>query len=451
MSATSTSTQTSTPTTITRKQARRALVSATVGTTIEWYDFNIYTAVAALAFPTLFFPSDNLLVSTLASFATYTVGFVARPLGGIVFGHIGDRLGRKGALVSTLLIMGLATLAIGFLPTYQQVGVTAPILLVILRIIQGIGVGGEWGGAVLIAMEAAPPKRRGFFASWSSFGTPLSLLIGTGVIAIVSNITGESFVSSGWLAGWRIPFYLSVVMIFVGLYMRLRVSESASFSRAKQERGVKRAPVLSVLKENWRDVLAVILMRAGENGPYYILSSFILVYGTQVLQLDREFILACLLGAAAVAMAGIPFFGWLSDRVGNRKLYFIGTAVVALMIFPYFGLINAGNNALTAIVIVVCLIPWTAQYGPQPSIVAQSFPVGTRYSGASLGYQLGSPIWGGFAPLIAIALLTVGWWSIAIYVVVLCVITLVSSRLLRDNTEAFDEVRIVDDAQAAAA
>ncbi len=256
---------------VTRKRARRALISATVGTTIEWYDFNIYVTMAALAFPTLFFPSSTPQLGFLASFATYAVGFFVRPLGGIIFGHIGDRIGRKGALVATLLIMGISTLAIGFLPTYQQVGPLAPVLLILLRVVQGIGVGGEWGGSVLIAMESATPNKRGFYASWSGFGVPLSLVIGTSVIGTVSAWTGNSFISSSYTAGWRIPFYLSVVLIVVGLYMRTRVEESAAFARTRDEGRIQRMPVVQVLREHWREVLTTILLRAGENAPYYVL------------------------------------------------------------------------------------------------------------------------------------------------------------------------------------
>lgn len=433
------------PAVLAKSGVRRTLVSATVGTTIEWYDFYIYATCAALVFPKIFFPEADPQVGILASFGTYTVGFLARPLGGIVFGHIGDRIGRKAALISTLLIMGFGTLAIGMLPTYEQIGFWAPLLLVLLRIVQGIGVGGEWGGAVLIAMEAAPKEKRGFYASWPGFGVPLALLISTGVISLVSSLSGAAFISSGPFAGWRWPFYLSVLLIGVGFYMRSRVDESAAFKKTKDMGEVAKQPVVDVVRKNWREILTVIFLRAGENAPYYIFASFVLVYGTGVLGFSREFILNCVLGAAALAMFAVPFFGWLSDRIGRKRTYVLGTVLQLLFIFPYFGLLNTANPVLVAIMVVLSLVPWSFQYGPQPALIAESFPTGLRYSGASLGYQFGSPLWGGLAPLIAVALLPISIWWIAAYMVVLCAVTLIASRSIRDNTGDADLVVTVED------
>lgn len=430
----------------TKNSVKRTLVSATVGTTIEWYDFYIYATCAALVFPQVFFPETDPQVGILASFGTYTVGFIARPLGGVVFGHIGDRIGRKAALISTLLIMGFGTLAIGILPTYEQIGFWAPLLLVLLRIVQGVGVGGEWGGAVLIAMEAAPKEKRGFYASWPGFGVPVALLISTGVISLVSAVSGDSFTSSGPFAGWRWPFYVSVVLILVGFYMRSKVDESTAFKKTKQMGKVVKQPVLEVIRQNWRDVLTIIFLRAGENAPYYIFASFVLVYGTSVLGFSREFILNCVLGASALAMFTVPFFGWLSDRIGRKRTYILGTGLQLLFIFPYFGLLNTGNSLLVAITVVFSLVPWTFQYGPQPALIAESFPAGLRYSGASLGYQLGSPLWGGLAPLIAVALLPISIWWIAVYMAVLCIVTLIATRSIRDNTGEADTTIAADEA-----
>ncbi|MDT0196468.1 MFS transporter [Arthrobacter sp. AB6] len=433
----------------TKSSVRRTLVSATVGTTIEWYDFYIYATCAALVFPTVFFKDSDPQLAVLASFGTYTVGFLARPLGGVIFGHMGDRIGRKAALISTLLIMGFGTLAIGMLPTYEQIGIWAPILLVVLRIVQGIGVGGEWGGAVLIAMEAAPKEKRGFYAAWPGFGVPVALLISTGVISFVSAVTGDDFVGSGPFAGWRWPFYVSVLLILVGFYMRAKVDESAAFKKTKAMGAVAKQPVIEVIRKNWREILTIIFLRAGENAPYYVFASFVLVYGTTVLGFSREFILNCVLGASAIAMFTVPFFGWLSDRIGRRRTYVIGTMLQLLFIFPYFGLLNTGHPVVVAVTVVLSLVPWTMQYGPQPALIAESFPAGLRYSGASLGYQFSSPLWGGLAPLIAVALLPVSIWWIAAYMAALCIVTLVASRTIRDNTGDVDEVVLADDIKMA--
>ncbi|WP_426247644.1 MFS transporter [Nocardioides sp. LHG3406-4] len=430
-----------------KRRIRRTLLTATVGTTIEWYDFYIYATCAALVFPDVFFPDSSAHVGVLASFGTYAVGFAARPLGGVVFGHLGDRMGRKVALISTLLIMGIGTVAIGFLPGYDQIGIWAPILLVALRILQGIGVGGEWGGAVLMAMENAPRSKRGFYASWPGFGVPLALLISTGVIDLVSAMAGDAFTDSGFGAAWRIPFWLSIVLVGVGLYMRTNVAESPAFEAAKAARGVAKRPVLDALRGNWRDILMVIFIRAGENAPYYIFASFVLVYGTDHLGFSRGFLLNCVLGAAAVALFTVPFFGWLSDRIGRRRTYTIGTVLQLCFIAPYFLLLDTGNPTLVAITVVLSLVPWTVQYGPQPALIAEAFPTGLRYSGASMGYQFASPLWGGLAPLIAVALLPISLWWIVAYMMTLCLITLVATLKIRDNTGETDVVVVADDLQ----
>jgi MFS family permease len=268
----------------------------------------------------------------------------------------------------------------------------------------------------------------------------LALLISTGVISLVSSVTGDAFIGSGPFAGWRIPFYLSVLLILIGFYMRSKVDESAAFKKTKEMGEVVKQPVVEVIRRNWRDILTIVFLRAGENAPYYIFASFVLVYGTNVLGFSREFILNCVLGSAAIAMFTVPYFGWLSDRIGRKRTYIIGTVLQLLFLFPYFGLLNTGHPVLVAVTVVLSLVPWTMQYGPQPALIAESFPAGLRYSGASLGYQFSSPLWGGVAPLIAVALLPVSIWWIAVYMAALCLVTLFATRTIRDNTGDVDDV-----------
>ncbi|MET7519629.1 MFS transporter [Streptomyces sp. NPDC005480] len=412
----------------TRSHRNRAVVASTVGTAIEWYDFFLYGTAAALVFPHLFFPGQSDYTGVLASFATQFVGFAARPVGAAIFGHFGDRVGRKSTLVITLLLMGVSTVLIGCLPTYGSIGLAAPILLVVLRVVQGIGVGGEWGGSVLLAMEWGPRKRRGLMASWPQMGVPLGLLASTGMVRWMTSATGGDFES--W--GWRIPFLASAVLIAIGLYVRLRVVESPDFSAVKNARAVVRMPGWEVLRHQWREVLTAAFVRLSEQAPFYLFITFVLAYGTEHLGLARSDLLDDTLVAAAVGLVSIPLFGHLSDRIGRRLVYGIGIACVAAFAFPYFALLNTGSSGLVLLAIVLSLVFHDVQYGPQAALIAEGFGTQVRYSGAGLGYQLASVIAGGPAPLIAAAILedTGSSIGISIYMVGCCVLSFVALLLI---------------------
>ena len=416
------------PSAATRSHRNRAVVASTVGTAIEWYDFFLYGTAAALVFPHLFFPGQSDYTGVLASFATQFVGFAARPVGAAIFGHFGDRVGRKSTLVITLLLMGVSTVLIGCLPTYDSIGLAAPILLVVLRIVQGIGVGGEWGGSVLLAMEWGPRKRRGLMASWPQMGVPLGLLASTGMVRGMTSATGADFES--W--GWRIPFLASSVLIAVGLYVRLRVVESPDFSAVKNARAVVRLPGWEVLRHQWREVLTAAFVRLSEQAPFYLFITFVLAYGTEHLGLARSDLLDDTLVAAAVGLVSIPLFGHLSDRIGRRLVYGIGIACVAAFAFPYFALLNTGSSGLVLLAIVLSLVFHDVQYGPQAALIAEGFGTHVRYSGAGLGYQLASVIAGGPAPLIAAAILedTGSSIGISVYIVGCCVLSFVALLLI---------------------
>ncbi|MBO0825571.1 MAG: MHS family MFS transporter, partial [Actinobacteria bacterium] len=373
-----------------RREVRTALFASAVGTSIEWYDFFLYGTAAALVFPTLFFPKSSPQAGVLESFATYAVGFAARPVGALIFGHLGDRIGRKATLIATLVLMGLGSLAIGLLPTYQAIGVWGAVLLVICRILQGLGVGGEWGGAVGLAMEWGHTKKRGFLASWPQFGVPVGLIIANGLTLLFSNVYGDSFTSSSYTAGWRIPFWFSAVLVVIGLYVRLRVIESPLFKQVQDRREIVRQPVLEVIKRQPKDILVSAGIRTSEQAPFYIFTSFILAFGVDHLGMSKNFMLYSVLGAAVLSLFSVPFFGWLSDRIGRRRMYVLGAVVMGIFVFPYFALLESAVPALIVLAIVLSLIPHDMQYGPQAAYIAEAFPTRMRYSGAGLGYQLAS-------------------------------------------------------------
>ncbi len=409
------------PPEVMRAQRRRAIVASTVGTTIEWYDFFLYGTSAALIFPKLFFPSADPSSGILLAFGTQFVGFAARPIGAAIFGHYGDRIGRKATLVSTLLIMGISTALIGVLPTYVAIGIAAPLLLTALRLIQGAAVGGEWGGSVLIAMEWGPSDRRGFTASWPQLGVPLGLLLSTGMVQVFSAATGPAF--DTW--GWRIPFLLSLVLVAVGLYVRLKVLESPEFSEVRKTQAVAKLPVIEAFRTQWREILASAFVRMSEQAPFYLFITFVLTYGTSYLKISRGSLLNDTLVAAAVGLISVPLFGHLSDKIGRRTMYAIGIACVALFAFPYFGLLNTKEPALVLLAIVLSLVFHDMQYGPQAALIAESFGTNIRYSGAGIGYQLASVIAGGPAPLIAAAILAATGSStgISIYILICCALS----------------------------
>ena len=423
------------PDPLVRAQRRRAVAASTVGTTIEWYDFFLYGTMAALVFPEVFFPGGSAYSGILASFAVQAVGFGARPVGAAIFGHYGDRIGRKATLVTTLMVMGIATFLMGLLPGRATWGIAAPILLVILRILQGIGVGGEWGGSVLMSMEWGNQRRRGFYASWPQLGVPLGLLLSTGMVKLVQGNTSEEDFNS-W--GWRIPFLLSIVLVGIGLYVRLRVLESPAFAEVKKQQTVFKTPVWEVIKTQPREILTSAFVRMSEQAPFYLFVTFVLTYGTKQLGLARGDLLNYTLVAAAVGLITVPLFGHISDLIGRRKTYAIGIAGTAIFAFPYFGLLNTKEAALVLIAIVVSLIVHDIQYGPQAALIAESFGTNLRYSGAGIGYQLASVIAGGPAPLIAAAILAHTGSStwISVYIIGCCAVAAVALWLMPRRSES---------------
>ena len=419
------------------RMRRRALVASTVGTTIEWYDFFLYGIVAGLVFPQLFFPGSDPFTGTLLAFSTFFVGFAARPLGGIIFGHFGDRFGRKSALVATMLLMGIATVAIGLTPGYDQIGIWGAVLLVIGRSVQGIGVGGEWGGPILLVGEWSDPKRRGFAMSWPQFGGPAGLLLANGAFSLMLALTTDDF--QAW--GWRLPFLASVVLIGISLYIRLGVLETPVFAQLKSRGKVTSAPVLEVVRHNWREIGLVALMRTGQMAPFYIFITYILAYGTQQLELDRQLLLNLIMGTAAVSLFATPVLGYLSDIFGRRRTIMTGCAIMVVYPFLYFSMIDSGVFALLAIAIVLSEPLHDIQYAPQAAFIAENFPGSRRYSGVSLGYQLASLTAGGPAPIIALYLFErfQSSMAIAVFMAISAIISLLALRVMRDRAGALDE------------
>jgi MFS family permease len=416
-----------------RSQLRRAVIASTVGTTIEWYDFLLYSVVTGLVFGKLFFPKSDPLVGVLEAFAVYTVGFIARPIGAAIFGHFGDRIGRKATLIATLLITGLSTFAVGFVPGYAQIGIWGAVILTIIRFIQGVGVGGEWGGSVLLAMEwARTNKHRGFITSWPQFGGPAGLFLANMAVLVFSAISGDQFLV--W--GWRIPFILSIVMVGVGLYIRLGILETPVFRRLVAEQRIERVPVLEVIKRQPKQVILAALARMGEQAPAYIYLAFVVAYGTQILHQPRDFLLTALVTAGLVSFVTIPLSGHLSDRFGRKRIYLIGSVATGVFGFIYFAMLNTMVPGWIFLGIVLSFVPHDVMYGPQAALIAECFTPRLRYSGSSIGYQLASVIAGGPAPLIATALLaaTGSGYVIAGYIAFCAVVSIIATVLLPDYT-----------------
>ena len=413
--------------------ARRATVAATIGTAIEWYDFYVYALASTLIFPQLFFPSSDPLAGTMLALSTFLVGFVVRPVGAALFGHFGDRIGRKSTLVATLLLMGVGTALVGVVPTYDAIGIWGAVALVVLRVVQGLGVGGEWGGAVLMATEWNDANgRRGLRGSWPQFGSPLGLLLASGSIgAVQALLSEEAFVS--W--GWRLPFLASIVLIAVGLVIRLGIAESTAFRNLRRKDEVQRVPLATAVRGHWRPILATCFMRAAQTGPFYIFATFVITYGSEQLGMDSGFLVNAVLVGAAVSLLSTPFWGWLSDRVGRRRLHLIGTVVMFAFALPYFGLLNTGLGWAVVVATVLGLVIHDMQYAPQASLLADSFPPEVRYTASSLAYQLGSVLWAGPAALIATALLsaTGNSFAIAAYIMLLAVVGFVATLLVHDG------------------
>jgi len=417
------------PATVARSQRIKAAFASTIGTTVEWYDFFLYGTAAALVFPAVFFPGESALAGTLASFATQFVGFAARPVGAAIFGHYGDRIGRKAALIATLSLMGAATALMGLLPGYATIGVWAPILLVVLRIVQGIGVGGEWGGSVLMSMEWGSNKRRGFMASLPQLGVPIGLLLSTLAVRVVSGATGAADFEA-W--GWRIPFLISVVLVGIGFYVRLAILETPTFARLRKEKAVVKQPVMEVIRTQPRAILTSAFVRMAEQAPFYLFITFVLAYGEKHLELDRNDLLNDTLVAAAIGLFSVPFFGYLSDILGRRVVYGVGIVLVGVFAFPYYALLNSKASGLILLGIVISLVLHDIMYGPQAALISETFGTGVRYSGAGLGYQLASVIAGGPAPLIATAILASTGSStwISLYIIGCAVVSMIALVLM---------------------
>jgi MFS family permease len=414
-------------------QLRKAVIASTIGTTIEWYDFFLYGTAAGLVFGKLYFPNSDPLSATLLAFGTYFIGFVGRPVGAAIFGHYGDRIGRKATLIATLLCMGIATFLVAFVPTYSSIGIWGAIILTILRALQGIGVGGEWGGSVLLAMEwSRSHGQRGLVASWPQFGVPAGLFLANLAVLAFSALSGDQFLV--W--GWRIPFALSIILVGVGLWIRLGILETPVFQKLLDSDKVEKAPILEVIKKQPREIILSALARLSEQTPFYIFTAFIFAYAVGTLKMDRNFILTAVMAAAVVSFVTIPLSGHISDRIGRRKMYLIGVVATGLFGFLYFGMVDTAIPSAVFIAIVLSLIPHEIQYGPQAALIAESFTPRLRYSGSSLGYQLASIIAGGPAPLIATWLLATyqTGYAVAIYIAACAVISAVAAAFMPDYT-----------------
>ena len=415
------------------RQLRRAVIASTVGTAIEWYDFFLYSIVTGLVFAKLFFPENDPLTGTLNAFGIYAVGFVARPIGAAIFGHYGDRIGRKSTLIMTLMLMGIATFLVALVPTYERIGVWGAVLLTLLRFIQGIGVGGEWGGSVLMSMEWCKTHgSRGFIASWPQFGVPCGLFLANLAVLAFSYYAGDQFLT--W--GWRVPFFLSLILVVVGLWIRLGIMETPVFTKLVAEKKIEKTPMLEVIKRQPKEILLSAFARLAEQAPFYIFTAFVFAYGIGSLKVSRDFLLIAVLAASVLSFVSIPLFGHISDRIGRKRMYNIGAVTVGVFGFIYFGMLNTGSLAVIFIAIVLSLIPHDMMYGPQAALIAESFTGRLRYSGASLGYQLASVIAGGPAPLIATWLYgTYGTpYAIAGYIAACAIVTLIAVAMMTDYT-----------------
>jgi len=410
-------------------------MASAIGTTIEWYDFFLYNTAAALVFPHLFFPASSAYAGAMQSFATYAVGFAARPVGAAIFGHWGDRIGRKATLIITLLVMGISSALVGILPKTATIGLAAPLLLVALRLIQGLAIGGEWSGSVLIAMEWGDQRKRGLLASFAQLGVPFGLVLGTGGMTLLSaTLSPEAFTS--W--GWRVPFLFSLVLVAVGLVIRLKILETPMFAKVQQERKTARVPVIEVIRHHWREILLSAGLRFSEQMPFYLFTTFVLIYVVSRHGFSRTFVLNAVLAGALCELVAIPFFSHLSDRLGRKRVYLTGAVLTALIAFPYFAVLTHSGAVLIFVAVVVSLQVHAMQYGPQAALIGESFPTHLRYGGAGLGYQLASVFAGGPAPLIATWLLheTGTPYSISIYIVLAAVITIGCVVALPDRSRA---------------
>ena len=416
------------------RSPRKVIIASLLGTSLEWYDFFLYSTAAAVVFNKLFFPQFDPAVGTLLAFTTAAVGFVARPLGGMVFGHLGDRRGRKQVLVITLLTMGIATVLIGALPTYATIGIAAPVLLAVLRFVQGLGLGGEWGGAVLMTLEHGAPERRGFNSSWPQVGVPMGNLLAAGALGVLGVVlSDDAFLS--W--GWRIPFFLSGALVLAGLWIRLSISESPLFAEVERTGATVKLPLVEVLKRHPKQLLIAMAARIGTDVAFYTFTVYSLVFIVDSVGLDRSVGLTAVLVGSACQLGLIPFFGALSDRFGRRPVYAVGAVAAAAWSFAFFPLLSSGSTPVIILAVVVALLTHAAMYGPQAAFIAELFATELRYSGASMGYQLAGVLGGGIAPIVAIALVDATGTSFAVsaYVLAMVVLTLIALAVAPETSE----------------
>lgn len=415
-----------------RRMMIRAVTVSAIGTTIEWYDFFLYGVAAAAVFPQKFFPNSDPFTGTLLSFTTFFVGFAVRPFGAALFGHFGDRVGRKALMVATMLLMGFATVGIGLVPDYSVIGIWGAILLTVGRLLQGLGVGGAWSGSVLLAGEWTDPKRRGFTTSFAQFGAPAGYVLANGAMALMTAVqSDEAFLT--W--GWRVPFLMSFVLVGIGLWIRLGIMESPVFAKLKNDGRIERAPLVEVFRSNWREVVLSALLRTGQHIPFYLFGTYIITYGTVVLGLKRGMVLVFVMIMSMLSLITIPLFGHLSDVYGRRRIIGIGCFVMMVFPFIYFAMLDTGSVPLVFLAILISLPLHDLQYGPQAAFISESFPGRVRYSGSALGYQLASLTAGGPAPIVAALLLRKYGSStaIAVYMCLASVISYISLMALKDN------------------
>lgn len=417
-----------------KKQMRRILIASLVGSSIEWFDYFLYGTVAALVFNQLFFVNEDPTIGLLLSYASFALAFFIRPFGGVIFSHIGDRIGRKKTLVITLSLMGIATFGMGLLPTYQAVGIWAPILLITLRLVQGLGIGGEWGGALLLAVEYAPPEKRGLFGAIPQMGVTIGMLLGTVALSIMTLLPENAFMT--W--GWRLPFIFSALLVFFGLWIRQGIDETPSFKKVKESGEVPKLPIVETLKNYWREVLIAVGAKVVETAPFYIFSTFVVSYATSNLGFSRTATLTAVMIATIITTILIPIMGNLSDKIGRKKLFIGGTIGMALFAFPYFWLLQQKSVLLLIIATVIGLgVIWAPITAVLGTMFSEIFDARIRYTGITLGYQIGAALAGGTAPLVATALLDKfnnSYVPVAIYIIFASVLSLVAIWAVKDRS-----------------
>lgn len=416
-----------------KKDMRRVLIASLVGSSIEWFDYFLYGTVAALVFNTMFFVSEDPSIGLILAYASFALAFFIRPLGGVIFSHIGDRIGRKKTLVLTLSLMGIATFGMGLLPTYYTIGIWAPILLITLRLVQGLGIGGEWGGAMLLAVEYAPKEQRGFFGSVPQMGVTIGMVLGTLSLSIMTLLPEEAFMS--W--GWRVPFLLSALLVAFGLWIRNGIEETPSFKKVQSQGTIPKIPVVDTFKYHWREVLIAVGAKVVETAPFYIFGTFVVSYATKNVGHSNSEVLMAVMVATIITTILIPFMGKLSDKVGRKPLYVFGTIAMGLYAFPYFWMLNEGSNFMMFLATIIGLgVIWAPITAVLGTMFSEIFAAEVRYTGISLGYQIGAALAGGTAPLIAATLLLKfndSYVPVALYIIFTTLISLTAIWAVKDR------------------